>query len=199
MPLGAAKAAFLGAAGTVAGGKEWETIAVYEGPTGIGISEMQFTSVSGIDSKYKTLALIVYSGQLGDYASDSYTKLYYSGASDSTSNFNSMLHNFSKSSTLGKWNWNQWEVGTGGGASNYNVQERPGSHTMFFGNWQDSSFQKGALVRGYSYGIGKTSTSSSAASGSSGNTHGSTIRVKPYGSGGYRNGCYFLLAGLPGA
>ena len=31
MPLGAAKAAFLGAAGTVAGGKEWETIAVYEG------------------------------------------------------------------------------------------------------------------------------------------------------------------------
>ena len=197
MPFGLSKASVLGAAGSSGGGGTLDVL--YTTTLSTETNTVSFSNVDSIASTYRTLVLQYFA--VGASAATNWNDLWYSGTTHSTdTNFHT--HSWfagQNMSTFQEYTYNAPWVAGGTNSTSTNWYAQSAGGWIYFPNWQDDNFHRGAL------GQVATSVDSSfawyisAAIGSSGNTSGTTISIAPdSSSSNFYAGSHFTLCGIGG-
>ena len=197
MPLGAFKASVLGAAGSSGGGGTLDVL--YTTTLSTNTNTVSFTNVDSIASTYRTLVLQFFA--VGVSGTNNWNDLLYSGTDHSTAT-NFSTHSWGSgvnTTSFYEYSYNDSLVAGGGGSTSASWYAQSAGGWIWFPNWQDDNFNRGAM------GINASSASSaysyfiSSAIGSSGNTSGTTISIaNESSSSNWYAGSHFTLCGLGG-
>jgi len=197
MPFGLSKASVLGAAGSSGGGGTLDVL--YTTTLSTNTNTVSFTNVDSIASTYRTLVLQYFA--VGASAANNWQDLWYSGTTHATdTNFHT--HSMFAGQNMGgfqEYTYNApWVAGgTNTTAANWYAQSAGG--WIYFPNWQDDNFHRGALGQVASSVDNSFAWYISAAIGSSGNTSGTTISIAPDSSStNFYAGSHFTLCGIGG-
>jgi len=197
MPLGAFKATVLGAAGSGGGGQTLDVL--YTTTLSTNTNTVSFTNVSSIASSYRTLVLQYF--VVGSSSGNNWQDLWYSGTTHSTdTNFHT--HSWLSGQNMGafqEYTYNAPWVSGGSYPSSADWYAQSAGGWIYFPNWQDDNFHRGALGQHSSSVPNSFSWYISAAVGSSGNTSGTTISIAPDSSStNFYAGSHFTLCGIGG-
>lgn len=197
MPFGLSKASVLGAAGSSGGGGTLDVL--YTTTLSTDTQKVSFTNVDSIASTYRTLVLQFFA--VGGSVTNNWNDLLYSGTDHSTAT-NFSTHSWGSgvnTTSFYEYSYNDSIVAGGVGTSATSWYAQSAGGWIWFPNWQDDNFNRGAM------GINASSASSSyayfisSAIGSSGNTSGTTISIaNESSSGNWYAGSHFTLCGLGG-
>ena len=197
MPFGLSKASVLGAAGSSGGGGTLDVL--YTTTLSTDTQKVSFTNVDSIASTYRTLVLQFFA--VGVSGTNNWNDLLYSGTDHSTAT-NFSTHSWGSgvnTSSFYEYSYNDSLVAGGGGSTSASWYAQSAGGWIWFPNWQDDNFNRGAM------GINASSASSaysyfiSSAIGSSGNTSGTTISIaNESSSSNWYAGSHFTLCGLGG-
>ena len=197
MPFGLSKASVLGAAGSSGGGGTLDVL--YTTTLSTNTNTVSFTNVDSIASTYRTLVLQFFA--VGVSGTNNWNDLLYSGTDHSTAT-NFSTHSWGSgvnTTSFYEYSYNDSLVAGGGGSTSASWYAQSAGGWIWFPNWQDDNFNRGAM------GINASSASSaysyfiSSAIGSSGNTSGTTISIaNESSSSNWYAGSHFTLCGLGG-
>jgi len=197
MPLGAAKAALLGAAGS--GGDDETLDVLYTTTLSTDTNKISFTSVDTIASSYRTLVLQYF--VVGSSSGNNWHDLWYSGT-DHAVDTNFWTHNMlagQNMATFAEYTYNAPWVTGGSYPSSADWWAQSAGGWIYFPNWQDDTMNRGALGQHSSSVASSFSWYISAALGSSGNTSGTTISISPDNTTSlFYTGSHFTLCGIGG-
>ena len=197
MPFGLSKASVLGAAGSSGGGGTLDVL--YTTTLSTNTTTVNFSNVDSIASTYRTLVLQYF--VVGATGATSWTDYFYSGTSHAT---DSNFHNHSmfagqNMSGFQEYTYNNPAVAGGANSTSASWYAQSAGGWLYFPNWQDDNFHRGALGQVASSVDNSFAWYISAAIGSSGNTSGTTISIAPDSSStNFYAGSHFTLCGIGG-